>query len=156
MAARGQKNTPVPKPEILLWDGCFIISHSRYHSNCGYKHSATSSKSDNFYALTQHTRETPTGCILPCGKSLWGFRLRRDKKSTVIYRDRTVPDSLWKSLVASVFINAFVFKFEKTFSKNSSERVLFFSPFYYIILFSISQVDSFDDNHLIFRWIGGA
>ena len=52
-----------------------------------------SSKSVNFYALTQHSREASTGCL-----NLSGFRLRSDKKSAVLYRDRTIPGSLVNSL----------------------------------------------------------
>ena len=66
-------------------------NNPRYHSNCRYK-IYHSSKSVNLYALTQHSRETSTGCYLS------GFRLRSDKKSTVLYRDRTIPGSLINSL----------------------------------------------------------
>lgn len=67
-------------------------NNPRYHSNCRYK-IYHSSKSINFYALTQHSREVSTGCL-----NLSGFQLRSDKNSTVLYRDRTIPGSLINSL----------------------------------------------------------
>ena len=38
---------------------------------------------------------------------LWGFRLRRDGNSAVLYRAHTTPDSLEKFVADSVFIDAF-------------------------------------------------
>lgn len=48
-----------PKSQLSFETGVRFRLHSRYHSNCGQL-SATSSKSNSFYAFTQHSREAPT------------------------------------------------------------------------------------------------
>ena len=42
--------------------------------------------------------------------SLWDFQLGRDKISIIFYRDRTIPDSLWKWFIESVFVIAFIYE----------------------------------------------
>ena len=65
------------------------VKHTRGTTQIAKDYFATSSKSNNFYALTQHTRETPTGWCTVGVSGSEGMGT-----SATLYRVPTIPDSL--------------------------------------------------------------
>ena len=90
--------------------------------------SATSSKSINFYALTQHSRGAPTRYYV----YLSDFRLKSDRKFCSPLSGFHRPRLSEKIVAGSVFINAFIFRSLSTSMHLRSNHVI---PYFFIKMF---------------------
>jgi len=87
--------TPVPKGFFETGDKTLAVPLKLRQS----RHSG----SNNPYAFTQQSRETPTG-----EKTLSGFRLGRDGHLKKLAADSHQPSVLWKRSFSAVFVTAFL------------------------------------------------